>query len=234
MVVMGIDPSINCTGVCVYDDVNKTHYYYMIVAKMTKKMQQFDNEYVKIVSYNKQEYSKDDYITKEFKKSMICKIIKGGKEITSKVEYINDYYLSNGGKELFTPTNKTISAVSCLLTAFSVDDLTFGNVIDSLYMLLYEGSGSAKRICEVLSDSECAPLWDIKHIRTDFRHDVEHGEEKKYLNKKQLIGAAYKDICGKNKPLKQKDWVIAHCNLFVKVNKSFIISIVKSKSEPCL
>ena len=70
MIVMGIDPSINCTGVCVYDDVNKTHYYYMIVAKMTKKMQQFENEYVKIISYNKQEYSKDDYITKEFKKSM--------------------------------------------------------------------------------------------------------------------------------------------------------------------
>ena len=67
---MGIDPSINCTGVCVYDDINKTHYYYMIVAKMTKKMQQFDNEYVKIISYNKQEYSKDDYITKEFKKSI--------------------------------------------------------------------------------------------------------------------------------------------------------------------
>ena len=37
---------------------------------MTKKMQQFENEYVKIISYNKQEYSKDDYITKEFKKSM--------------------------------------------------------------------------------------------------------------------------------------------------------------------
>ena len=70
MIVMGIDPSINCTGVCVYDDVNETHYYYMIVAKMTKKMQQFENEYVKIISYNKQEYSKDDYITKEFKKSM--------------------------------------------------------------------------------------------------------------------------------------------------------------------
>lgn len=166
-------------------------------------------------------------LEEEFKKSMICKIITGGKEITSKVEYINDYYLSNGGKELFTPTNKTISAVSCLLTAFSVDDLTFGNVIDSLYMLLYEGSGSAKRICEVLSDSECAPLWDIKHIRTDFRHDVEHGEEKKYLNKKQLIGAAYKDICGKNKPLKQKDWVIAHCNLFVKVNKFLDLIIEK-------
>lgn len=67
---MGIDPSINCTGICIYDDVNDIHYYYMIVAKMTKKMQQFDNQYVKIISYGKHEYSKDDYQTKEYKKSV--------------------------------------------------------------------------------------------------------------------------------------------------------------------
>ena len=166
-------------------------------------------------------------LEEEFKKSMICKIISGGKDIVSKIEYINDYYLSNGKKELFTPTNKTFRAISCLSTAFSVDDTTFGNVIDSLYMLLYEGSGDAKRVLEVLSDSECTPLWDIKHIRTDFRHDIEHGDDKKYLAKMQLIGAAYNDICGKNKPLRQKDWVTAHCNLFIKVNKLLDLMIDK-------
>lgn len=80
MVTMGIDPSINCTGVCIYDEINNIHYYYMIVAKMNKKMQNFDNEFVKIISYNKQEYSKDNYPTKEFKKSMnvhsICNYIR--------------------------------------------------------------------------------------------------------------------------------------------------------------
>ena len=166
-------------------------------------------------------------LEEEFQKSMICKIITGGKDIAAKIEYINDCYLANGKKELFTPTNKTFKAISCLSTAFSVDDSTFGNVIDSLYMLLYEGSGEAKRVLEVLSDSECAPLWNIKHIRTDFRHDIEHGEEKKYMKKMQLIGAAYKDICGKNKPLKQKDWVTAHCNLFVKVNEFLDLVIEK-------
>ena len=166
-------------------------------------------------------------LEEEFQKSMICKIITGGKDIAAKIEYINDYYLSNGKKELFTPTNKTFRAISCLSTSFSVDGSTFGNVIDSLYMLLYEGSGEAKRVLEVLSDSECAPLWNIKHIRTDFRHDIEHGDEKKYMKKMQLIGAAYKDICGKNKPLKQKDWVTAHCNLFVKVNEFLDLMIEK-------
>lgn len=166
-------------------------------------------------------------LEEEFQKSMIYKIIAGGKEIVTKIEYINDLYLTKGKKELFTPTNKTFKAVSCLSSAFSVDELTFGTIIDSLYMLLYEGSGEAKRIREVLNDSECNPLWNIKHIRTDFRHDIEHGDEKQYLKKKQLIGAAYKDICGKNKPLKQKDWVTAHCNLFDRVNEFLDLMIEK-------
>lgn len=70
MIIMGIDPSINCTGICIYDDVNNINYYYMIVAKMNKKMQQFSNDNVKIISYDKQECSKGDYSTKEFNKSM--------------------------------------------------------------------------------------------------------------------------------------------------------------------
>lgn len=80
MIIMGIDPSINCTGICIYDDVNNINYYYMIVAKMNKKMQQFSNDNVKIISYNKQECSKGDYSTKEFNKSMnvynICDYIR--------------------------------------------------------------------------------------------------------------------------------------------------------------
>lgn len=116
-----------------------------------------------------------------------------------------------------------------MLTSFSTDDKTFGCVVDSLYMLIYEGSGSAKRILEVLSDSECTTLWNIKHIRTDFRHDIEHGDEKKYLAKKQEIGCAYQAICGKLRPLKQKDWVAAHAMLFKHVDE-FLQSIIDKLS----
>lgn len=66
---MGIDPSINCTGICIYDTNTGSTLYYMIVAKMNKKMQQFNNEYVKIISYDKEDYSKDDYSIKEYKKT---------------------------------------------------------------------------------------------------------------------------------------------------------------------
>jgi Holliday junction resolvasome RuvABC endonuclease subunit len=38
MIIMGIDPSINCTGVCVYNTLTGNSMYYMIVGKITKKM----------------------------------------------------------------------------------------------------------------------------------------------------------------------------------------------------
>lgn len=80
MTIMGIDPSINCTGVCIHNTIDNTNIYYMIVSKCTKKMLAFKNDHVIIYSYNKLEYTKDDYMTKERKKTsnfnQICVILK--------------------------------------------------------------------------------------------------------------------------------------------------------------
>ena len=168
-------------------------------------------------------------LDEEFAKSAVSKIWNSGKEIPQKIEYINELCMAVGRTPVFKPTTKAYTAIQCLLTSFSADDITFGCVIDSLYMLIYEGSGSAKRILEILSDDECVTLWNIKHIRTDFRHDIEHGDEKKYLAKKKLIGSAYQSICGKARPLKQKDWVTAHSVLFEQVN-DFLQSIIDKLS----
>ena len=168
----------------------------------------------------------------EFAKSMISKILNSGKQILHKITNINELRMATGQTEIFTPTTKVYTAVQCLLTSFSTDDITFGSVIDSLYMLIYEGSGGAKRIREVLTDTECTILWNIKHIRTDFRHDIEHGDEKKYLAKKRQIGRAYQTICGKPRPLKQKDWVTAHFMLFKQVDE-LLQSIIDKLSAAC-
>lgn len=168
-------------------------------------------------------------LDEEFAKSAVSKIWNSGKEIPQKIEYINELCMAVGKDSIFKPTSKTYTAVQCLLTSFSVDDKTFGCVIDSLYMLLYEGSGHAMRILDALPDAECTTLWNIKHIRTDFRHDIEHGDEKKYLAKKKLIGYAYQSICGKARPLKQKDWVTAHSTLFEQVD-DFLQSIIDKLS----
>lgn len=80
MVIIGIDPSINCTGVCVYNSLMQTHIYYMIVSKCTKKMKAFANDNVHIIEYGKRESNKGEYQYKEFNKSQnihnICDIIR--------------------------------------------------------------------------------------------------------------------------------------------------------------
>ena len=73
MITIGIDPSINCTGVCVYDTEKHTHKYYMIVGSCTKKMKSFKNDYINILNYEKEtpvgDYSEKEYIkTKNFQR----------------------------------------------------------------------------------------------------------------------------------------------------------------------
>mgnify|MGYP002509017207 CR=1 FL=1 len=88
-VIMGIDPSINCTGICVHDTITGNNIYYMVVGKSTKKMQNFSNDFVHILDYHKQNTTNDDYPVKESKKtaniSEICSIIKNIIPITSKL-----------------------------------------------------------------------------------------------------------------------------------------------------
>ena len=80
MTTIGIDPSINCTGICVYNSITHVHIYYMIVSKCTKKMKNFSNDFVHIIEYGKRESNKGEYQTKEFNKAQniydICIIIR--------------------------------------------------------------------------------------------------------------------------------------------------------------
>lgn len=58
----------------------------------------------------------------------------------------------------------------------------------------------ASRFLKILKNEERETLWNIKHLRTDFRHDYEHGKEKDIRNKKKLIADAYQKTCGMQKP----------------------------------
>lgn len=65
MIKIGIDPSINCTGVCVWDVDRDVHKYYMIPSKVTKKMGSFKHDFVYILPYNKTDSKGLEYSQKE-------------------------------------------------------------------------------------------------------------------------------------------------------------------------
>lgn len=80
MVIMGIDPSINCTGVCVYNSLTQKHTYFMIVSKCTKKMKNFTNDNINIIEYGKKDPNNGEYHIKEYNKTQniynICIILR--------------------------------------------------------------------------------------------------------------------------------------------------------------
>ena len=77
MHVMGIDPSINCIGVCITND--KENIYILIPGRCTKKMQQFKSDFISIQCYNKLDYKDLEYDQKEYIKASnvhrICTIL---------------------------------------------------------------------------------------------------------------------------------------------------------------
>ena len=77
-VVMGIDPSINSTGICV--NKPKKNIYYIIPSKMTKKMTSFKHNRINFFPYQKTDIKNMDYKDKEYAKTIniynICQNIK--------------------------------------------------------------------------------------------------------------------------------------------------------------
>jgi Holliday junction resolvasome RuvABC endonuclease subunit len=85
MIYIGIDPSLNSTGVCVND--NGKCKYFIISSKMTKKMQNFKNDFIEFLPYNKEDTNKkaNDYAQVEYNKANnIYNVCMRIKEIISK------------------------------------------------------------------------------------------------------------------------------------------------------
>lgn len=76
--IIGIDPSINSTGVCV--NKNNKNVYYNIVSKRTKKLEKFNSKYINILFYEKNADKSLNYNEKEVEKAKnilyICNFIK--------------------------------------------------------------------------------------------------------------------------------------------------------------
>ena len=102
---------------------------------------------------------------------------------------LNKIYSTDKGEDLFKLTNELISGLLKIgNTISSKDDYKY--FIDALYKIFYEGSGSLKRIPTSFINEDSIFL-EIKHLRTDLFHDIEHGKQSNISKKKKLISAIY-------------------------------------------
>lgn len=107
---------------------------------------------------------------------------------------INKTNSAKTGKDLFKMTTESLKCVRIISTPVS-SKKEFEEFIGAMYKLIYEGSGALKRIPENLI-KEDSVLFDIKHLRTDFFHDVEHGKEIDIMKKKKIIASIYDKYIG--------------------------------------
>lgn len=116
--------------------------------------------------------------------------------VVESIVSVNKIYSSKEGKDLFKATTEAMRSTVSLNVAVESKE-TFKRFVDSLYKLIYEGSGSLKRIPESLKEGKDFVGFHIKHLRTDFFHDYEHGKPKDIEKKRELVKGVYEAYTGK-------------------------------------
>jgi len=90
----------------------------------------------------------------------------------------------NGKDAIFKYTDKFVEAIVTLSRINSGDEHSLGDLVDALYLLVYEGAGKDKLrfLCDFggpLKSQDCEFVWHLKLLRNKWlRHDIEHGNEK--------------------------------------------------------
>lgn len=125
------------------------------------------------------------------------KISKLRDEIVSSIAECNKIFSSKQGEDLFKITSEVFRNVQNLDNPIKSKD-DFGDFIDALYKIIYEGTGNLKRTPENFKEKDDFIGFEIKHLRTDLRHDYEHGKEKDIQKKKKIISEIYKKYTGKS------------------------------------
>lgn len=126
---------------------------------------------------------------------------------------MNKAYSARHGEDLFKATNETSNAMNVLHVAVT-GRREYGELIDALYFLVYEGSGACKR----LGDPPPEFAMDVKFLRTALRHDVDHGDEKDVAKKMKRAGKAFAKYSSKQTPEEcgEEELVAAQVKLLAK------------------
>lgn len=157
-------------------------------------------------------------VESSFKKSLPAKISQLGFSITEKIYQINTICEHKGQEPIFKPTSLTMRACASLPTTITKNEIGFNVLIDHLFFLIYEGSGTAKRLTNFMDITFLDPLWKVKHIRLNARHDINHGSQREIEKKKEKINNTFMSLINKPLPIMQKDWQTAQLQLYIEID----------------
>jgi uncharacterized protein DUF262 len=116
-----------------------------------------------------------------------------GDSTAAHIARLNSAYSAAHGEDLFKATNKTTQALLRIgkpIKSFA----GYGEFIDDLYFLFRESIGQR------LANKMPATFEDINALRTDLKHDVDHGDAGKIKAKRKKIGATFEKYSGIKSP----------------------------------
>ena len=117
-------------------------------------------------------------------------------DVLAVISEINSISTSKSMREVFKITNKMLKRIGPLSECVA-DQNDFGNFIDGMYEIIYEGAGSLSRIPVILKGEDSVCL-KIKFLRADIRHDLDHGNEKEVIKKKERLARIYGEYSNKS------------------------------------
>lgn len=169
--ILGIDPSINSTGLCVWNPETKTNKYYVITSHMTKKMKDFQHDRFEYLPYEKDTVDKSaEYQEKERAKTEnildICERILYviGKEDITKCYMEGISYGSTGSAALADLAGLNF-AIRCFVYQRDIPIIIYSpNSIKSFAT----GIGNATKETVIDTWKHCDPEFkSVKDIKVD-------------------------------------------------------------------
>lgn len=147
--------------------------------------------------------------------SVIIAITEKGKRIAENVLTINKLRLDAGEDRIFGLSEAVVGGMLNLSTSICNTEEQLGRIIDVLYFVFYEnlkhikifiGRGDENKGDQMVRQEDIYQcIFDVKTIRSDLRHDLDHGKPNDVKKKFKSVGDCYKEYCG-SRPLKPKDF----------------------------
>ena len=134
-----------------------------------------------------------------------------GKRIINKIVDLNTLCERSGHKPLFKYTGAALNTAASMGGTVCTSKESLGIIVDGLYFFFYE---YLERIKDFVTDAavrnedvyQC--IFRVKNIRTDLRHDYEHGPESSIKKKTMEIDKSYSHYTGKPVLTSKADFLI--------------------------
>lgn len=147
----------------------------------------------------------------------VYKVTEKGKKLINKVVNINKLCERKGKKPLFKYTGATTKAAASMGGTLCSTQDEFGVIIDGLYDFFYENLSRIKEVVPeevVRNDTVFQCIFHVKNMRTDLRHDYEHGSDSDIRKATRKIGDSYSHYSGRPVLLSSSDFMKVQDGLY--------------------